>query len=50
MCDHSLHTVKSRPAKAGETLTTRDFQAGTSGFAASEDPKCGCMPLDPVRN
>jgi len=38
MCDYSLHTVESRPAKAGETLTTRDFHTGTSGFAASEDP------------
>jgi len=37
MCDYSLHTVKSRPAKAGEILTTRDFHTGTSGFAASED-------------
>jgi hypothetical protein len=38
MCDYSLHTVKFRPAKAGETLTTRDFHTGTRGFAASEDP------------
>jgi hypothetical protein len=37
MCDYSLHTVKSRPAKAGEILTTRNFHSGTSGFAASED-------------
>lgn len=37
MCDYSLHSVKSRPAKAGEILTTRDFHTGTSGFAASED-------------
>ena len=32
MCGYSLHTVKSRPAKAGEILTTRDFHTGTSGF------------------
>jgi len=37
MCDYSLHTVKSRPAKAGEILTTRDFHTGTRGFVASED-------------
>lgn len=37
MCDYSLHTVKSRPARAGEILTTHDFHTGTSGFAASED-------------
>jgi hypothetical protein len=36
MCDYSLHTVKSRPARAGDELTTHDFHAGTRGFAASE--------------
>jgi hypothetical protein len=38
MCDYSLHSVKSRPAKVGDKLTTRDFGTGTRGFAASEDP------------
>ena len=37
MCDYSLHTVKSRPAKVGDKLTSRDFGTGTRGFAASED-------------
>lgn len=37
MCDYSLHTVKSRPAKAGDILMTRDFHTGTCGFAAWED-------------
>ncbi len=37
MCDYSLHYVKSRPAKIGDKLTTRDFGTGTIGFAASED-------------
>ena len=37
MCDYSLHGVKSRPAKVGDKLTTRDFGTGTRGFAASED-------------
>jgi hypothetical protein len=37
MCDYSLHSVKSRPAKVGDKLTTRDFRTGTQGFAASED-------------
>lgn len=37
MCDYSLHYVKSRPAKIGDKLTTRDFGTGTRGFAASED-------------
>ena len=37
MCDYSLHNVKSRPAKVGDELTTRDFGTGTRGFSASED-------------
>jgi len=37
MCDFSLHYVKSRPAKVGDKLITRDFGTGTRGFAASED-------------
>ena len=36
MCDYSLHSIKSRPAKIGDKLTTRDFGTGTRGFAASE--------------
>ena len=37
MCDYSLQTVKSRPAKVGNKLTTRDFGTCTRGFAAAED-------------
>jgi hypothetical protein len=37
MCDYSLHSIKSRPAKVGDKLTTRDFGTGTRGFAASEN-------------
>ena len=37
MCDYSLHNVKSRPAKIGDTLTARNFGTGTIGFAASEN-------------
>jgi hypothetical protein len=37
MCDYSLHHVNSRPAKVGDSLTTRDFGLGTRGFAAPED-------------
>jgi len=37
MCDYSLHSVKSPPAKVGDKLTTRNFGTGTRGFAASED-------------
>ena len=37
MCDFSLQSVRSRPAKVGDKLVTRDFGTGTRGFAASED-------------
>ena len=33
MCDFSLHSVRSRPAKVGDKLVTRDFGTGTRGFA-----------------
>ena len=45
MCDYSLHNVKSRPAKVGDKLTTRDFGTGTRGFAASEDPNVAVCVL-----
>jgi hypothetical protein len=37
MCDYSLHTVRTRPAKVGEKLVTHNFGTGTRGFAAPED-------------
>ena len=37
MCDYSLQSVRSRPAKVGDKLTTREFGTGTRGFAAAED-------------
>ena len=37
MCDYSLQNVRSRPARVGDKLTTRDFGTGTRGFAAAED-------------
>jgi hypothetical protein len=37
MCDYSLQSVLSRPAKVGDKLTTRNFRTGTRGFAASEN-------------
>jgi hypothetical protein len=36
MCDYSLQSILSRPAKVGDKLTTRDFGTGTRGFAAPE--------------
>ena len=37
MCDFSLQSVRSRPAKVGDKLVTRDFGTGTRGFAAAGD-------------
>jgi hypothetical protein len=37
MCDYSLHHVKSRPAKVGDKLVTRNFNTGTRGFASPDD-------------
>src|SRR6516162_8618125 len=45
MCDFSLQSVKSRPAKVGDMLTTRNFGTGTLGFAASEDPNVAVCVL-----
>ena len=39
MCDFSLHSVRSRPAKVGDKLVTQNFGTGTRGFAAPDDPK-----------
>ena len=37
MCDYSLESVQSRPAKVGDKLTTRLFKSGTCGFSSPED-------------
>jgi hypothetical protein len=37
MCDYSLHSVRTRPAKVGEELITYNFGTGTRGFAAPEN-------------
>jgi hypothetical protein len=37
MCDYSLHSVNSRPARVGDKLITRDFGTGTRGFAGSDN-------------
>jgi hypothetical protein len=37
MCDYSIQNVRSRPARVGDKLTTRDFGTCTRGFAAAED-------------
>ena len=40
MCDFSLQAVRSRPAKVGDKLVTRDFGTGTRGFAAVKLRAC----------
>ena len=37
MCDFSLQSVRSRPAKVADRLVTRDFGTGTRGFSAADD-------------
>jgi hypothetical protein len=37
MCDYSLATIKSRPARVGDKLIIRDFGTGTRGFAPEHD-------------
>jgi hypothetical protein len=37
ICDFSLQSVRSRAAKVGDKLVTRDFGTGTRGFAAVGD-------------
>jgi hypothetical protein len=37
MCDYSLHSVRTRPAKVGDKLVTKDFGTGTRGFASLDD-------------
>ena len=39
MCDFSLQSVRSRPAKVGDKLVTHNFGTGTRGFAAVDDFK-----------
>src|SRR4029078_2806906 len=45
MCDYSLHTAKSRPARVGARLVTRNFNTGTRGFAAPEDGRSAVCVL-----
>lgn len=40
MCDYSLESVRNRPARVGEKLTTRRFPSGSVGFTAAGDVGC----------
>jgi hypothetical protein len=37
MCDYSLQSIRSRAAKVGDKLVTKDFGTGTRGFASVTD-------------
>ena len=37
MCDYSLQSIRSRSARVGDKLVTRDFGTGTRGFAAADE-------------
>jgi hypothetical protein len=37
MCDYSLHNVRSRPAKVGDKLVTRQLSYTTRGFSDPAD-------------
>jgi hypothetical protein len=37
MCDYSLQSVQTRPAKVGDKLTTKNFGTGTKGFCPVDD-------------
>ena len=45
MCDYSLESVRSRPARVGDKLTTRDFGSLTRGFAAAENARVAVCVL-----
>jgi hypothetical protein len=45
MCDYSLTSVRSRPARVADKLITRDFGTGTRGFCAAEDPNTAVCVL-----
>ena len=44
MCGYGLHNVKSRPAKVGDKLTTRNFGTGTPGLLQAPHQETG-LPL-----
>ena len=45
MCDYSLQSVRSRAAKIGDKLVTRNFGTGTRGFAPMTDPNTAVCVL-----
>ncbi|MEL6423711.1 MAG: hypothetical protein AAFQ42_14890, partial [Pseudomonadota bacterium] len=47
MCDYSLEAYKTRPARAGETISTQRFPSGSIGFVGPENETvCVCLAAD----
>lgn len=47
MCDYSLEAYHSRPARAGESVTTHRFPSGSLGFVNAENTGVAiCMACD----
>jgi hypothetical protein len=49
MCDFSLQSVRSRPAKVGDKLVTRDFGTGTRGRDADSNAVSSSTTRKPSR-
>ena len=45
MCDYSLQSVRSRPAKIADKLVSRNFGTGTRGFCSPDDPNTAVCVL-----
>jgi hypothetical protein len=47
MCDYSLETYRTRPAREGERYVTTRFPSGSVGLASPEDCSTAvCIPYD----
>jgi hypothetical protein len=45
MCDYSLASVRSQPARVGDKLVTRNFGTGTRGFCTPQDAEVAVCVL-----
>jgi hypothetical protein len=45
MCDYSLHSYDSRPAKVGDRLTAYHFGSGTTGFVEADSSPEGKVAI-----
>ncbi len=47
MCDYSLQNVRSRAARVGDRLVTKNFGTGTRGFASTTDEELTAVCILP---